>query len=688
MTPSAPAPNPRDLVAQYFAMGLPPIFWPQIGDEKGPRRDGWQHERPTLADYHEGNRVGLFTGYEVTPGKFLIDTDIDWAPGAPIAQKLLLPSGFVFGRASKPVSHCFNLLPEALRSFRYEDPIDNTCLLELRGTKQDGTIGLQTMSPPSIWTKNGQREPLEFYRFEELRFHADVARFTHCHNLTAIGMLLAKHLGHNGFGHEARLCWAGFLLRAGVSPDDLILMGEGMSAPCNNLEVTDVRRVVESTATALAADRKVKGGPALAKLLGKDGKKVIARIDEWLGRGQDFIRDAKGNVIAKNQHNIRRAIELLGHELSYNEFAFKLLLDGKPIEDPQWMSLYLEIDSEHHFQPPVEYFKMVIQDIAAKNGFHPVKQYLDALAWDGKPRIDTWLIRCAGVEDSPYVRAISSIMLIAAVRRIRQPGCKYDEMVVFESPQGWNKSTALRALCPDDAWFSDDLRLNLHAQQLIEATLGKWIIEASELSGRRKAEIEQLKAMLSRQSDGPARMAYGHFPVERARHFIIIGTTNSSAYLTDSTGARRFWPIEVQRFDIALIKKHRDQMWAEACVREAKGESIRLPEELWPAAAEQQERRHEIDPWETVLRAHIDDASLVAPRGDGKRRVTAEALFDALGIEVARRDRTGQLRVSQVMQRLGFKNGSVWDAEQEKSVPGYVEKGASGLRIEHEEQHE
>ena len=133
-----------------------------------------------------------------------------------------------------------------------------------------------------------------------------------------------------------------------------------------------------------------------------------------------------------------------------------------------------------------------------------------------------------------YLEAVSSIMLIAAVRRIRQPGCKDDEMVILESPQGFNKSMALRALCPNGAWFTDDFPLNLKAKELIEATLGKWIIEASELSGKRKAEIERLKASLSRQVDGPIRKAYGWMPDERPRHFILIGTTNATAYLKRS----------------------------------------------------------------------------------------------------------------------------------------------------------
>ena len=501
--------------------------------------------------------------------------------------------------------------------------------------------------------------------------------------LAAIGMLLAKSLGVNGFGHEARLAWAGCLLRAGITPDDLILMGEGMSIPCNNKEIDDVRRVVESTASALASgDKKVKGGPALAKLLGKDGKKVLDRINEWLGREQDFIRK-DGNIIAKNQQNIRRAIDLLGHELSYDAFSAKRLIDGRPLEDSQLESLYLEIDRNYQFQCPLEYFKMVINNVAVQNDFHPVTQYLDALVWDNKPRINTWLIKCAGVVDSPYVRAISAIMLIAAVRRIRQPGAKYDEMVVFESPQGWNKSTALRALCPDDAWFSDDLRLNLQSQQLIEATLGKWIIEASELSGKRKAEIEQLKAMLSRQVDGPARMAYARLPVERPRHFIIIGTTNSKAYLTDSTGARRFWPIEVQRFNIELVKTHRDQMWAEACVREAKGESIRLREELWPAAAEQQEKRREVDPWENTLRTVLLG---ITADGDNKRRVSNNRLWDALGIQMERRDRPAAMRITDIMHRFGFKRGTV--RENEKLVPGFIscEEGDAGLTLKAEDE--
>ena len=664
--------DPTDVVRSYLQQHFRIVTWPAIGDTKGPHDPGWPNKVYTLDDYHEGYRVGILTGTEVAPGRWLHDVDIDWNAGAKIALSLLPGTGFVFGRPGKQYSHCFYTLPEPLPSFKYED-IDKTTLIELRGTKLNGDVGLQTMVPPSVWSKDGQREKLQFVVREQPEHIPDAERLRRRVMLTAIAMLLAKHLGKHGFGHDPRLAWAGFLLRAGVAPEDLVLMGKAMSEYCHNTEVADVQRVVDTTEAGLRTDaKKVKGGPALAKILGANGKDIIARINEWMGRDADFIRDSKGMIVPKNQSNIKRAIEKLGHELSYNEFADKLLVDGKPMEDRITNEILTRIEIEYRFQPPEAYFERIIKYLAWQHPFHPVKDYLDGLQWDGEPRIDTWLIEAGGVEDSPYTRAVSSIMLIAAVRRIRMPGCKYDEMVVWESPrQGTEKSSAAQALCPRADWFSDDLRLNLHSQQLIESTLGKWIIEASDLAGKRKTEIEQLKAMLSRQVDGPARLAYAHFAVERPRHFIIIGTTNSSVYLTDPTGSRRFWPLEIkQRFDVRWITMHRDQLWAEACVREAKGESIRLREDLWPVAAEQQEARREIDPWESVISTRVFE---VEPSGDGKRRVTASLIWDGLGIPLERRDRSASLRITDIMQRLGFKRTRVRPPGEDVQV-GFVEE--------------
>ena len=143
-----------------------------------------------------------------------------------------------------------------------------------------------------------------------------------------------------------------------------------------------------------------------------------------------------------------------------------------------------------------------------------------------KPRVDQWLVTYAGAEDSNYTRAVGALVLIAAVRRVRQPGCKFDEMLVLEQPQqGTDKSSALAVLAVNEDWFTDDLPLNVEAKRVIETLRGRWIVEAAELSGMRKADVEHLKAMLSRRVDR-ARMAYGRLPIEAPRQCIIVGTTN------------------------------------------------------------------------------------------------------------------------------------------------------------------
>lgn len=676
--------TPREMVAWYLANGYRLVFWPDVSDHKGPREEGWQNKIVTLDDYDKlalngPVRVGVITGVEISPDHYNADVDIDWGPGAVIMAAMLPATPFVFGHASKRLSHMEYTVDEAFASIQFIDPVDKSMMSEFRGTKANGDLGFQTMFPPSVWqSKTGVREPLRFLGvFPCTPTHHTLKVMKYRMILGNIGMLCAKYLGRNGFGHDPRLVWAGFLLRAGISVEDLIAMGESMSGLTNNTEIADVRRSIESTALALNdPNKKVKGGPSFAKLFGSNGRAIVNRINEWLGKDQDFIRNTDGKVIAKHQGNIRKAIELIGDELSYNEFAYKLLYNGAPLEDPQWKGLYLRIDRDYHFQPPLEYFKMVVEDIATENKFHPVKQYLDKLVWDGVPRIDTWLIECAGVEDSLYTRAISSIMLIAAVKRIYHPGCKYDEMVVWESTtQGFSKSLAAQSLCPDSAWFSDDLSLNLQSQQLIEASLGKWIIEASDLSGKSKTAIDQLKAMLSRQVDGPARMAYAHFPITRPRHFIFIGTTNSTAYLLDDQN-RRFWPLTVKPFDIEWIIRYRDQLWAEARARESKGESIRLSKELWPAAGAHQEKRRQGDPWEGLVRDLLVNT---LEDGDGLRRVTTNALWDKLGVTTDRRDRIGAMRISEIMQRLGFRRTTLRADKQ--VVSGYVTEFPERLHV-------
>ncbi|MFK4809692.1 VapE domain-containing protein [Devosia sp. ZW T5_3] len=374
---------------------------------------------------------------------------------------------------------------------------------------------------------------------------------------------------------------------------------------------------------------------------------LIARIGPAY-RPDEIERDKNGKVIA-SQRNIKLALGLLGVRLSRDEFQDRLLIDGlegfgPALSDAALNRMRMQIDEKWHLSAAKDFFTDVVFDIAHQNSFHPVRDYLDSLQWDGVPRLDGWLHRYGGAKDDDYTKAIGALVLIAAVRRIRQPGCKFDEMLVLESDQGKNKSSALAILAKREDWFSDDLPLNADSQKVIERIAGRWIVEAAELAGMRKGEVEHMKSFLSRRIDR-ARMAYGRVPLEHPRQCVFIGTDNSGNYLRDSTGNRRIWPVRIEQFDLAALARDVDQLWAEASTREAAGESIRLDKTLWDAAAAEQEERRIDDPFVEVLQDRL---------GDQEGKISTLDLWSALGVEVEKRTQEQNARLGSVMKQLGF----------------------------------
>lgn len=365
----------------------------------------------------------------------------------------------------------------------------------------------------------------------------------------------------------------------------------------------------------------------------------------------DFHTDDKGNPYP-TPHNIRVSIRKQGVRLWWDEFADRKLIDGLPgfgphLDDRAVVRLWINAQERHQLRVGKEFFHDVVSDFAVSNRRHPVRSYLDEVAdtWDGTPRVDSWLIDYAGAEDTPYVRAVSRLSLVAAVRRILSPGCKFDEMPILEGPQGGGKSSLLRALCPDESWFTDDLPLDGEAKRFIEAVKGKWIVEAGELKGMRKAEADALKSALSRQVDR-ARMAYGREPVELPRQCVIFGTTNSERYLKDTTGNRRYWPIRCGALNVPALASVRDQLWAEAARLEADGASIRLDPALYPHAAEAQDARRQEDPFLEALEPAL--AGLV-----GKLR--AQDAWSIVGkADVGDRSQEDMNRLGEAMRLLGW----------------------------------
>ncbi|TAJ11808.1 MAG: hypothetical protein EPO68_14175 [Planctomycetota bacterium] len=367
----------------------------------------------------------------------------------------------------------------------------------------------------------------------------------------------------------------------------------------------------------------------------------------------DFQSDEKGNHY-KNLHNARVAIAKLGVSVEFDEFADRSLVAGLPefgpyLDDAAVTRVRLAIDERFKILFPKEFFVDVVTDMARRNRRHPVREFLDDLQWDGTPRLARWLSTYMGAKETEYTRAVGALVLVAAVRRVREPGCKFDEMVVLEGPQGGFKSTALKVLAVLEDWFSDDLPLNAKPQQFIEQTVGKWIVEAGELKGMRKGDVDALKSCLSRQRDR-SRMAFGHLPLERERQFVIIGTTNSDRYLKDNTGNRRFWPVRVGEVRIDDLRRDREQLWAEAAAREADRASIRLDPSLYGTAAEEQARRRVEDPFVETLGAMLNGA-------EGKLRSTDA--WAIVGVPEGQRTQEHNQRLGDAMRELGWERAKL-----------------------------
>jgi hypothetical protein len=393
---------------------------------------------------------------------------------------------------------------------------------------------------------------------------------------------------------------------------------------------------------------------------------------------QSALAIDEDRVPYKTSDNIHIALLKLGITLRYDKFADRVLIEGLPdfgpaLDDAAVIRIWLCMDQRFRFRPTKDLLFTIVKDTARLNGFHPVRDYLDGLRWDGVKRIDCWLITYAGAEDTEYIRAVSALILVAAVRRVRQPGCKFDEMCVIEIPiQGTDKSSALRTLAVRDDWFSDNLPLNMESTRVIEALRGKWIVEAAELSGMRKVDHDHLKALLSRQYDR-GRLAYDRIVSEVPRQSVLFGTTNAEEYLKDTTGNRRYWPVRCQQFDIDALRRDRDQLWAEAAAREATGASIRLESRLWPAAAEEQAQRQTEEPYVDALRDALGDITW------GK--ISSESLWEILDVKPGMRTQEQSRRVGDAMRKLGWQRPSKSGLVKigNKPVSGYV-KGEPPFR--------
>ena len=375
-------------------------------------------------------------------------------------------------------------------------------------------------------------------------------------------------------------------------------------------------------------------------------------------------RSEKGGVKARSQTNIGAFLDHIGAQLAFNELACCTVIRRAGLEtlltDERAKGLWLEADALG-LESSDSYFLAVLEHLGRQNAFHPVRDYLNGLEWDGIERLDTWLSAFLDAEDTELNRAYGRKTLIGAVRRIREPGCKHDTCLVLQGPQGKGKSSAIAALCPSPDWFTDSLGIGDEQKQVIEVTTGKWLVELAELAGMGKRDANSVKSMLSRTVD-TARLSYGRLSTARPRQFILFGTVNEAQFLRDATGNRRYWPVSMSgRADPDDMREHiarnRDLLWAEASYFEATGESPVLPKHLWLSAEDGQRERLIDDPWQEKLESHLGDRDFIA----------SEEVYETLGVLTAQRNPSVSQRIAGILTGMGFERtrrrtdtGRIW----------------------------
>jgi predicted P-loop ATPase len=284
---------------------------------------------------------------------------------------------------------------------------------------------------------------------------------------------------------------------------------------------------------------------------------------------------------------------------------------------------------------------------AADCRYHPVRDYLEGLSWDGTKRAEKLFSGYFGAEPGPYTENISRMFLVSMVARIFKPGCKADHLPVIEGPQGIMKSTACRIL--GGQWFSDALPDVTNGKDVSQFLRGKWLIEVAEMHAMSRAEAALLKSFITRQEER-YRPSYGRMEVIEPRQCIFVGTTNRDTYLRDESGGRRFWPLKVSSIMVDKLTIDRDQLFAEA-VQLYRGSSQWWPDKDFEQThiAPQQAARYESDVWEESIGSYLETSTRV---------LIGQVAKEALHIETPRIGRAEQNRIAAALEQLGLEAGA------------------------------
>jgi putative DNA primase/helicase len=474
----------------------------------------------------------------------------------------------------------------------------------------------------------------------------------------------------------------------------------------NDPDVKERRRNVKCTFERLNdGNKEVEQRSHLEELLGEPGKKTTKLIAKWLSleAGTKSYSVDTGGFIRNKENTLKpivaNAIRMLKTTPEWQGvLAFnRMTLFPVKLKTPPWEKAATGEWTDHDDTKLAEWFQQnhlfvetrkageAAQAVAHENEFHPVKDYLDGLAWDGTPRLDVWLLTYLGADDTPYARAVGRCWLISAVARVYRPGCQADYTLLLEGPQGILKSSVLATLAGEE-FFLDNIS-EIESKDALLKIHAAWIVELAELAGLRRSDVEKIKSFLTSRTD-KFRAPYDHRVNTYPRMNVFAGSTNDTEPFTDETGNRRFWPVRCGIIDLAKLKDARDQLWGEAVARFKKGEKWWLTPELDDAAAAEQRDRYAGGQWDELIRTwlenpkqreltdYAEDKKIVmkiTPWNSTHDEVTSDdVLIHAIGKEIERWTHADKMTVAKCLKHNGWIRDRIRDP---------VEKGGTSRRI-------
>lgn len=384
-------------------------------------------------------------------------------------------------------------------------------------------------------------------------------------------------------------------------------------------------------------------GPALDL-----GAIEVTPMPPWFGK----LSTGKGGGPRRTFGNIctvlRHAEEYAS--LRFNEMSGTPELDGAPIYDARLGAIREAIEAKYELTPAVEALSSAILTVSDERKYHPVREYLDGLRWDGVERLGRIARDYFGAEPTTINATLCRLFLVSAVARTMEPGCKADTCLVLAGPQGVGKSQAFSILAGE--WFSDTA-LDVTSKDALMQLAGVLVYEIAELDHvTSKAHEASIKNFMTSKVDR-YRPPYGRAVQSVPRRGIMVGTTNQAEFLSDDTGSRRFWPVRVTKIDLDALRRDRDQLWAEATHAYRSGEKWYLKpveDDARHAAAEEYRK---VDPWEPKIAAWLDSPSRNVAEGP----LTSERILgsgSAIDMPVERQEQRHKNRVHAVMVRLGY----------------------------------